>query len=334
MYEQFYGLKERPFELTPNPRYLFFTRRHQEALSNLQHGIAQRKGVTLVLGPAGTGKTTLIRAALAGYADTPACCVSISNPTMTRGEFVETLARGFNLSDEAAHSKAALLVELEARLRERARENAVTALIVDEAQALTNELLEEVRLLVNMETETEKLLPLVLVGQPELADRLNEPSCCALKQRITLRCELAPLSAGETAQYIATRVRLAGGLPGRLFTREAVDLIRERSGGIPRVISVICDNALLSGFAVGQQPISRKLVMEVCSDFDLGDANAAPDDEGDAAPRSAAPREAVAANVPVVSAHEPASQPSIEASVARPQLFGTFGPSPRSWFSK
>src|SRR3954469_15245127 len=303
MYEQFFGLKERPFELTPNPRYLFFTRKHQEALSNLQHGIAERKGVTLVLGPAGTGKTTLIRAALAGYADTPACCVSISNPTMTRAELVQTLARGFSLSEEAGRSKATLLVELEACLRQRLLDRAITALIVDEAQALTHELLEEVRLLVNMETETEKLLPLVLVGQPELADRLNDPASTALKQRVTLRCELLPLTAGETAQYIATRVRLAGGSPGRLFTREAVDLIHERSGGIPRVISVICDNSLLSGFALGQQPISRKVVTEVCDDFDLSASAVTTPDEQVVLPPAPAPvAAAVDSSTPTLAA--------------------------------
>ena len=154
MYEHYYGLAERPFELTPNPRYLFLTRKHEEALSNLQYGIAQRTGITLLLGPAGTGKTTLIRAALANLAGMRGRCVSISNPAMTRDEFLQTLARGFDLSDAAARSKATLLMELEHRLRDTHSDRTAVALVVDEAQALPDALLEEIRLLVNIETET------------------------------------------------------------------------------------------------------------------------------------------------------------------------------------
>jgi general secretion pathway protein A len=296
MYERFYGLTERPFELTPNPRYLFLTPKHQEALGNVLLGIRQRKGLTLVLGPAGTGKTTLIRATMANCAGTSANLVSIVNPTMSRAEFVEALARGFELGEEAGRSKAALLPALEKHLRDRLARNLVTALVVDEAQALPDELLEEVRLLVNIETETAKLMPVVLVGQPELADRLNQPFCRALKQRVSLRCELSPLTPSETAQYIATRIRTAGGVPGQLFTREAVDLIHHRSQGTPRVISVICDNALLGGFAAGQKPVGRKLVLDVCEDFDLGFAPAVPSNGSHPpAPAVADPAAAIAA---------------------------------------
>ncbi|HEY7171219.1 MAG TPA: AAA family ATPase [Vicinamibacterales bacterium] len=327
MYERFYGLTERPFELTPNPRYLFLTPKHQEALGNVLLGIRQRKGLTLVLGPAGTGKTTLIRAAMANCAGTSANLVSIVNPTMTRAEFVEALAKGFELGEEAGRSKAALLPALERNLRDRLARNLVTALVVDEAQALPDELLEEVRLLVNIETETSKLMPVVLVGQPELADRLNQPFCCALKQRVSLRCELSPLTPSETAQYIATRIRTAGGVPGQLFTREAVDLIHQRSQGTPRVISVICDNALLGGFAASQKPVGRKLVLDVCEDFDLGIAPASASNgshppappvsataaavpvEAVAAPPSAVPAAAAAAAVPVAAAEAPPMVP-------------------------
>src|SRR5207248_1466899 len=278
MYERYYGLRERPFELTPNPRYLLLTEKHKEALSILKYGISERKGVTMVLGSAGTGKTTLIRAALNSFADAQPRFACLNNPTLTRDELVETLARAFELGDEAAHSKAALLEKLQALLEERRAAGVVTALIVDEAQSLSDKLLEEIRLLVNIESETDKLLPVVLVGQAELADRLNEPSYAAVKQRIALRCDLLPLTAAETAQYIATRIRTAGGVPSQLFTREAVDLIHERSQGIPRTISVICDNALVTGFAVDQRPIGRQLVLEVCRDFDLQ----APSEAGDA----------------------------------------------------
>jgi general secretion pathway protein A len=281
MYERYYGLRERPFELTPNPRYLFLTEKHQEALTILRYGISTRKGVTLVFGQAGSGKTTLIRTTLASFANTNAWLISLNNPTLRRDEFVDILARGFHLSEAASRSKGTFLTELEARLIERRDAGLVTALIVDEAQALSDELLEEVRLLVNLETEEEKLLPVVLVGQAELAERLRQPSCAALKQRIVLRCQLDPLTLNQTAEYIATRIRIADGSPGKLFTRQAVDLIHERSRGVPRTISVLCDNALMTGFAVGQRPIGRDLVLEVCKDFDF-----------EASPHAVAPRAA------------------------------------------
>ena len=141
--------------------------------------------------------------------------------------------------------------------------------MIDEAQVLPDELLEEVRLLANIETASEKLMPIVLAGQPELADRLNQPSLRQLKQRVALRCELLALDSRETAEYIAGRIRTAGGNSVVVFTRQAVDLIFQRSGGIPRLISVICDNALISGFAADRRPITRDIVEEVCRDFDL-----------------------------------------------------------------
>jgi general secretion pathway protein A len=272
MYEQFFGFRELPFELTPNPRFLFMTPRHREALSNLRHGIATAKGLVLLTGEAGTGKTTVIRAALEAL--TPARCVYVNNPTLDRNEFIEFLARKLDLNCGVPVSKAAFLIALERVLRERRAEGVITALVIDEAQSLPDVLLEEIRLLANMETPTEKLLPVVLAGQPELADRLNQSSLRQLKQRVALRCTLTPLSLTETASYVASRIRVAGGDTMRVFTREAVTLIHERSGGIPRTTSVICDNALITGFALGQRPVGRDVVLEVCRDFDLQAADA------------------------------------------------------------
>jgi general secretion pathway protein A len=274
MYQQFYGLRELPFELTPNPRFLFFSARHREALSNLQYGLSSAKGLTVIVGEAGTGKTTLLRAALESEPCRNVRCVYLNNPTLTRDEFVETLARRFQLSPRAAESKAVLLPELEAVLRDRRAAGHVTALVVDEAQSLGLELLEEVRLLANIETATEKLLPLVLAGQPELADRLNDSALRQLKQRVALRCELARFDLPETAAYIATRIKTAGGDASRLFTREAVTLIHEHARGIPRTISVMCDNALVNGMALGRQPVDRAIVLEVSRDFDLSGKSA------------------------------------------------------------
>src|SRR6266446_5901815 len=175
----------------------------------------------------------------------------------------------FELGAHAGNSKAAFLDALEHVLRERQSRGETTALVVDEAQSLSNELLEEIRLLANIETSTEKLLPLILAGQPEFAAKLNDPGLRQLKQRVALRCEIAPFELPETAAYIASRVRTAGGESSRLFTREAVMTIHEYSGGIPRTINVMCDNALLSGFALGRQPVDREIVMDVVRDFDL-----------------------------------------------------------------
>ncbi len=269
MYQRFYGLRELPFELTPNPKYLFMTARHREALSNLQYGLFSAKPVTVLIGEAGTGKTTLLRTALESDRCRDVRCIYINNPALTRSEFIEMLARRFELSLEAAQSKTILLGELERVLHDRRARGEITALVVDEAQSLSQELLEEIRLLANIETHTEKLLPLVLAGQPELAARLNDPSLRQLKQRVALRCEIAPFELPETAAYIASRIRTAGGEASKLFTREAVILIHERSKGIPRTISVMCDNALLSGLALGKQPVDREIVLEVSRDFDL-----------------------------------------------------------------
>jgi type II secretory pathway predicted ATPase ExeA len=272
MYETFFGLAHPPFELAPNPRFLIFTPSHLEALSNLEYGIFERKGITLLVAEAGTGKTTLLRRALSQaqqQRQSPALVVYVNNPTLTRPEFLRVLAQGFKLSDEAARSKPDFLAEFDELLRNRSAQALPTVLVIDEAQSLSYELLEEVRLLANMDSDTEKLLSVILAGQPELADRLNEPALRQLKQRIVLRCTLAPLKVRETAAYIAGRVRLAGGEASQLFTREAVIAMHEASGGIPRTLSVICDNALLTAFANEVRPVTAKIVAEVCRDFDL-----------------------------------------------------------------
>jgi general secretion pathway protein A len=275
MYQRFYGLRELPFDLTPNERYLFLPPSHREALSTLQYGLFSAKPITVIVGEAGTGKTTLLRAALASERCRDVDCVYLHNPTLTRDEFIEWLANRLALGDRAAHSKAALLDDLERELTSRRAQGKVTALVVDEAQSLSSELLEEIRLLANTETATDKLLPVVLAGQLALSDRLNEPGLRQLKQRVALRCELAPFTLAETAAYIAARIRIAGGEGSRLFTREAVMLIHDRSEGIPRTINVICDNALVTGFAGGRRPVDREIVQDVARDFDLLNVNAA-----------------------------------------------------------
>lgn len=269
MYATFYGLDELPFELSPDPKYLLLTARHREALANLEYGISARKSLTLLLGQAGTGKTTLIQAALESEACRGARIVHLVNPTLTRNEFVEFLARSFHLSPGAMGSKATLLAELERELLTGADQGRTTALVIDEAQCLSAELLEEIRLLSNIETPGRKLLPLVLAGQPELSDRLRLPSLVQLKQRVALRCTLGLLDAAETRAYITSRLKVAGANGHEIFTPDALQAIYERSGGVPRTISAICDNALVNGFAAEATVVGVDIIREVCDDFDL-----------------------------------------------------------------
>lgn len=268
MYRQFFGLASLPFDLTADLRFLYMTARHREALSNLHYGASASKGLILLVGEAGTGKTTIIRAFLAARAAAADRFIYVDNPRLSRSEFYELLAWRMGLSPAAAASKAQFLVEVESvAARRRTGERAV--LIIDEAQAMPEEFMEEVRLLTNLETEREKLLSIVLSGQQEIADRLEEPAFRSLKQRVALRCELTPFDLEETAGYIAGRIRTAGGDPARIFTRDAVVAIHEHSHGIARTISVICDNALLSGFASDVRPVGVDIVAEVCRDFRL-----------------------------------------------------------------
>src|SRR4051812_30766466 len=268
MYEQFFGLRERPFDLTPNPRFLVMTEGHREALSNLEYAIAARKGITLLLGEAGCGKTTIIRTAIERQ-PAKVYCVHITNPALTRDEFIQTLAVEFGLSPQSQVSKATMLRELEQLLHRRREADETTILVIDEAQSLSTDLLEEVRLLANIETADDKLVSLILAGQPELAVQLDQGSLRQLKQRVALRCELRPLTTPETLAYLAGRVRAAGGVASRIFTREAAASLHQHSGGIPRVLNVLADNALLAAFARHSPQVTSQIVADVARDFHL-----------------------------------------------------------------
>jgi len=284
MYESYYGLLERPFDLSPNPRFLCFTSQHREALAHLEYGLAGRPGVTVLVGEAGTGKTTLVRKALQASSGA-STIVHLSNPTLTRAEFFEYLADGFGFSADAGRSKIQFLRELEAALNDPGSPR--LALIVDEAQSVPYELLEEIRLLTNAESSIGRSIAVVLVGQPELGRRLDEARLRQLKQRVVLRCELTPLSLKDTAAYISARVKTAGGDAVRLFSRDAVVAIHQHSNGIPRVISVICDNALVNGFAADQKPVGAMSVLEVCRSLSLSLPSSAPKPAATAVPARA-----------------------------------------------
>jgi general secretion pathway protein A len=268
MYERYYGLRQRPFDPTPNPQHLLLTRAHGEALGVLQYGLATRNGIIVLVGAAGTGKTTVLRAALASQPPGHHF-VWMANPLSSRSEFFQQLAQGFGLSLAAAASKTRCLSELTRTLEERTRHGRFTSLVVDDAQVLPSEILEEIRLLANIETDEEKLLPVVLAGHPELAARLNTPDLRQLKQRVALRCSLRPLMPGETGDYIAGLTTMAGGNAGTLFTGGAVKLIHQYSGGVPRTISVICDKALMAGCAADERPVDVETVRAVCRDLNI-----------------------------------------------------------------
>jgi general secretion pathway protein A len=322
MYRNFFGLKERPFDLTPNPRYLVLTQGHREALSNVTYGITAGKGITLLVGEAGTGKTTIIRAALERQ-PARSHCVHLQNPALTRAEFVEMLSARFDLGEDAHGSKTKLLLRLERLLRERKERGESTVLIIDEAQSVPLDLLEEIRLLANIETNEEKLLSVVLAGQPELVTLLNDGGLRQFKQRIALRCELRPLTMVETFAYVAGRLRAAGGVAANVFTQEAVTLLYQYSAGIPRVVSVIADNALLSGFALQQKPVTGSLVEEVCRDFAITRQQP---NGGAEAPQPAAPAHATAAATATAPAAAAATAPTrvltFEKTLAEPETTG------------
>ena len=328
MYEAFFGFRERPFDLASNPRFMHWTPQHQEALSNVRYGLTSRKPLTLLVGDAGTGKTSVLAAAVEEMNGAATLC-HLNNPTLTRDEFMEAVANKFELSKEAATSKTRLLQEMETKLTELRNAGRVAALVVDESQSLPDELLEEIRLLVNLQAGGETLLPVILAGQPELAERLNRDSLRQIKQRVALRCVLAPLDTAHTGSYIARRITVAGGKSYHVFTREAVRAIHAASRGVPRVISVICDNALLSGFALGVRPVTRAIVEEVCRDFDLMLNGRAVDDPVALVPvsRSQAGKPAAADSSTKVS-----QVPAADAESSDPVAADEPAPEPRSVF--
>lgn len=280
MYREFYGLKELPFALTPDPRYLYFTPSHTEVMANLHYGIESGRGLIVVTGEVGTGKTTLLRWMMQRL-DRTVMVAYIFNPRLAVNEFYQHLATLFDIQNW--ENKSDLLIELGKVLESRHSRGLRTVLVIDEAHGLSTEVLEEVRLLCNFESDTAKHLQIVLTGQPELREVLNYTHLRQLKQRVALRCEIGALpNVDETAHYISSRLKVAGAANTDVFSPGAVDYIFRCSAGIPRNINNLCDNALLNGFASGDRIISRAMVEEVATTFDMlprKDRNL-PNDEG------------------------------------------------------
>jgi general secretion pathway protein A len=266
MYLQFYGLRDIPFSLTPDPRFLYFTASHREVMANLSYGIQHGKGLIVATGEVGTGKTTMLRAMLTRL-DRTVLSSYIFNPGLTVPELYQHLSADFNLGQ--CSSKSDVLMKLGRLLMMRHSRGLRTVLIIDEAQGLSRDLLEEVRLLLNFETYTEKQLQIILVGQPELRQLLGQSDLRQLKQRISLRCEIEPLKADEISPYIRARLKVAGATRLNLFTAGAVAMIYRASEGIPRLVNNICDNALLTGFAINAKTITAEIVAEVAGSLDL-----------------------------------------------------------------
>ncbi len=271
MYKSFYSLKRNPFDITPDPSFLFPTSRHNEALSSLYYGVRRHKGFVVLTGEVGTGKTVLLHYALQLFKQSKDVAYAyIFNGRLSPVEFLQYLATDLGLP-AASKNKGELLLQIAHYVIERSQRGFTTALVVDEAHHLSPEILEEIRLLSNLETPQEKLLQILLVGQPELDDKLDSVSLRQLKQRIALRSHLLPLNSDETTGYIERRLQLAGcPYASALFPPETIAAVYQHSQGLPRLINTICENALIAAYAKQMRSVSPDLIDDIATDFRLG----------------------------------------------------------------
>ena len=269
MYLQFYGLREAPFSPTPDPKFLFQSTRHREALAQLIYGVRERKGFMVMSGEIGTGKTTLLRTLLAKL-DRDTHVAYIHNSTLEIDGLLEYMLQDWGLKSTGT-TQAQRLFELNEFLIDQHRQGLSPVLVIDEAQNLSIATLEAVRLLSNFETTNQKLMQILLVGQPELREKLNVPELRQLKQRIGLRCHIGPLSPEETRLYIRHRLRIAGATDAGIFTDGAIQRITEYSEGTPRVINIVCDHCLLSGYADSKRRIDAGVVDEAIEYLEEGE---------------------------------------------------------------
>jgi len=279
MYHEHYGLVRSPFEMTPDPAFLYLGDAHREGLATLVYGVRARKGFVLLTGEVGTGKTTLLHSLLSQL-DRDTLSAFIFNPRLEPLDFFRVLFDEYGIEKEC-NSKAEYLLALNHFLIERLEQDLSTLLIIDEAQNLSPEMLEEVRLLSNLETPRSKLIQIMLVGQPELAEMLARPELRQLRQRISLRHDLRPFRAEETTAYIEERLRLAGYTGKGIFKKPALRAVHELSDGIPRVVNVLCDGALLLGFARDSQSLGADIIREVGRDLALVSNESTPENRAE-----------------------------------------------------
>ncbi len=267
MYRKFYGFKERPFEITPDPKFVYLSEIHQEALAHLQYAVQEGKGFSVITGEAGTGKTTLVHMLLSKL-DSRVRTSYIFNPILDRVDFLNYICVDLGIESDGMKSRGQSLTALHNFLLDCYTRDEKVFLIIDEAQCLEPELLQEVRLLTNLETAKNKLLHVILLGQPELDQILEEPRFRPLKQRISVRYQLRHLRLKETKEYILYRLKRAGSRNLSIFDNVAVRAIHRTSKGIPRLINIICDNALLTGFSLGENRIGKTIIRDVAMNLD------------------------------------------------------------------
>jgi general secretion pathway protein A len=268
MYQKFFGLRESPFNVNPDPRYLFLTKQIQEALAGLTYGIQNRKGFILLTGEVGTGKTTLLNRLLDWLHGQRVKTAFVFNSQLNTSQLFDFIMADFGIPSDT-RQKSQVLLKLNGWLLDRYRAGETAVLIIDEAQNLSLQVLEEIRLLTNLETSTEKLLQIVLTGQPELEEKLKLPQLRQLRQRITLRTRTSALTLEETFGYIAERLRIAGANGEPIFSKEAIQTVHVYSRGIPRVVNLLCEHALINAYVDHLRPVPAHLVEEVAREFQL-----------------------------------------------------------------
>ena len=275
MYKSYFGLRENPFNVNPDPRYLYLTKQIEEALTGLMYGIQTRKGFITLTGEVGTGKTTLVNRLLDWLRQRRTRTAFLFNSRMNTSHLFDFILAEFEIACES-RTKSQQLMKLNQWLLERYRAGETAVLIIDEAQNLSYPVLEEIRMLTNLETSTEKLLQIVLSGQPELEEKLKLPQLRQLKQRITLRCKTAPLTKEQTHAYIAERLRIAGTTGEQIFSPEAMDTVHMYSLGIPRVVNLLCEHALINTYVEQERVVSPKIVEDIAREFQLDEIEPIP----------------------------------------------------------